>query len=72
MPNVVSNTKTFEDVITAIENKKLEITDPKVENTYFLGSAKFTIVSPNKDYSDLNNMSVGIKPINGDNSFIFC
>jgi len=72
MPNAVSNTKTFEDVITAIENKKLEITAPKVGDTYTLGSAKFTIIAPNKDYDDLNNMSVGIKIINGDNSFIFC
>ena len=72
MPEAISDTKTFEDVLTAIENKNLEITAPKAGDNYTLGSATFTIIAPNKDYSDLNNMSVGIKLTNGENSFIFC
>ena len=72
MPEAISDTQTFEDVITAIENKKLEITAPKTGDTYKLGNATFTIIAPNKIYSELNNMSVGIKLTNGENSFIFC
>ncbi len=72
MPEAVSDTQTFVDVITAIENKKLEITAPKVGDTYTLGNATFTMIAPNKIYSELNNMSVGIKLTNGENSFIFC
>lgn len=71
MPEAISDTETFEDVITAIENKKLEITAPKVGDTYTLGSTTFTIIAPNKIYSELNNMSVGIKLTNGENSFVF-
>lgn len=72
MPNMVSNTKTFEDVLTAIENKKLQITAPKIGDTYKLGNAEFIIIAPNKDYNEANDMSVGIKLTNGNNSFIFC
>lgn len=72
LPEAVSDTKTFEDVVTAIENKNLEITAPKAGDTYTLGSAAFTIIAPNKVYTELNNMSVGIKLTNGENSFVFC
>jgi len=71
MPEAISDTQTFEDVIAAIENKNLEITAPKVGDTYTLGSASFTIIAPNKIYSELNNMSVGVKLVNGENSFVF-
>lgn len=68
-------TKTFEDVVSAIEKKKLSITDPVPGKKYKLGDSEFTILSPKKgkDYGDnYNNWSVGIKLENGKNRFVLC
>lgn len=74
MPQKQANTKTFEDVLDSISAKGLSITKPVVGTKYELGSASFTILSPNKsNYGDeLNNWSVGIKLVNGNNSFVMC
>lgn len=72
MPNKVSTTKTFEDVIEAIENKKLSINEAKVGDKYVLGDAEFVILAPYKDYGDeLNNASVVLRLTYGENSFMF-
>lgn len=74
MPPKVHTTATFEDVITAIENRDLSITMPKPGDTYALGSASFTILAPVKeDYGEeLNNWSVGIRLMHGSNSIVMC
>ena len=72
MPSAITTTNTFEDVLTAIENKGLLITEPVVGDTYKIGKAEFTIIAPNKEYEELNNASVGIKLVNGKNSFVLC
>ncbi|MBE5813388.1 MAG: MBL fold metallo-hydrolase [Clostridiales bacterium] len=73
MPKKATTTKTFEDVVKAIENKKLTITLPKTGDKYNIGDAEFTILSPVKeDYgSNLNNYSVAILLTYGENKFIF-
>lgn len=73
MPKKATTTKTFEDVVTAIENKNLSITLPKVGDKYKIGNGEFTIIAPVKeDYgSNLNNYSVGILLVYGENRFIF-
>jgi beta-lactamase superfamily II metal-dependent hydrolase len=73
MPKKATTTKTFEDVVMAIENKNLSITLPKAGDKYKIGEAEFTILSPIKeDYgSNLNNYSVGILLVHGENKFIF-
>lgn len=72
MPGKAHTTETFQNLLTAIENKALKITAPVVGDVYNLGSAYFTILAPNKDYGDeLNNWSVGIRITNGKNSFVF-
>lgn len=72
MPNVSSNTKTFEDVLLAINYKNLKITSPKVGDTYTLNNAQFTIMAPNKtDYNDVNDASIVVKLQYKNSSFIF-
>lgn len=72
MPKVVSTTKTYKDVITAITNKSKQITEPKVNSTFDLGAAKCIILAPNSaKYEDLNNYSIIIKLKFGNNSFVF-
>lgn len=74
MPQKVHTTKTFEEVIAAIEAHDLSITVPKLGDTYPLGSGSFTILAPVKeDYGeDLNNWSVGIKLVHGSNTIVMC
>ena len=71
LPNVTANTRTFQDVLTAIDEKGLSITVPEVGETYSLGDASFTILGPVSDYGDnLNDWSIALK-IHGNTSFIF-
>lgn len=71
MPEIVHTSRVFEDMLDAIEEKGLKITKAKPKDTYQLGDAEFTILSPVQDYGDnLNNWSVGIKLIYGGNSFV--
>lgn len=72
MPQVVNNTKTFKDVIAAIKDKKLTITTPNVGDSYKLGDAEWTILAPNsKEYEELNDYSIVVRLVFGNNSFIF-
>ena len=73
LPPVEHTTKTFEDVLDSIASRGLKITKPTPGDSYDLGDASFTILSPVKDYgSDLNNWSVGVRLTFGDNSFVMC
>ena len=72
MPNIIHTTKTFEDVLIAIENKGLKITTPNIGDSYELGNANFEILAPkSKSYTELNNYSVVIRMICGKTSFLF-
>lgn len=72
LPAREHTTKTFEDVLNAIDEKGLKITKPVVGDVYQLGAASFEIIAPNRgDYGDnLNNWSVGIKLTQGRRSFV--
>jgi competence protein ComEC len=72
MPKVMNNTKTFEDVIAAINHKNLTITTPVVGDSYKLGDAEWTILGPNsKEYEEINDYSIGIRLVFGNHSFMF-
>lgn len=63
--------RTFEDVLDAMLELDLSITKPVVGDVYQLGSSEFTIIAPNREYgNDLNDWSVGIKLVYGENSFV--
>lgn len=73
MPRAKTTTKTFERLLTAIDNKGLSIHTAKPNDVIFNeGGASAVILAPNKDsYKDLNNYSVVVKLTYGDNSFLF-
>lgn len=73
LPQVTNNTKTYEDVLTAIQNKGLSVTAPVPGNTFNLGEdVQCTILAPNSSsYEYLNNYSIVIKMVYGDTSFLF-
>jgi len=73
IPKKESDTRTYDDVIQAMKYKNMKPTYPNIGDTYSLGSATFTILSPgNNDYgSNLNNYSIAILLENGNTRFVF-
>ena len=72
MPPKEHTTKTFEDVLDAVEAKGLSLTMPEAGDTYSLGSCEFTILGPVSDYGDeLNDWSIVLRLDCGDTSFLF-
>ncbi|MGI6030385.1 MAG: ComEC/Rec2 family competence protein [Eubacteriales bacterium] len=72
LPPVDSTTRTYEEVLDSIEKQELEITVPQIGETYPLGDALFTILSPGKqNYSSLNDWSIVGRLSYGQTSFLF-
>ena len=71
MPDVITTTKTFEDVIDAADKKNLSITIPKIGDTFKLENATIKIIYTGTDATDLNNTSIVLKLIYGNTSFLF-
>jgi beta-lactamase superfamily II metal-dependent hydrolase len=73
LPPVAHTTKTYEDVLDAVEEAGVSLTRPVPGDSYALGDAVFTILAPVGDYgTDLNNWSVGIRLTLGDTAFVLC
>ena len=73
MPKVSNNTKTFEDVLTAIQEKGLSVTTPVPGTSFTLGDeVQCLILAPNSaSYEDLNNYSIVLKVTYNCKSFLF-
>lgn len=71
LPDATTTTKTFEDVLDTIANKKLEITIPEVNSEFNLGEAKLKVIYTGTDESDLNNTSIVLKMTFGNFSYLF-
>lgn len=72
MPNITTNTKTYEDVLTAIENKGLNINIPKKGDKFNLGKAECEVMTDSiLDKNNLNLASIVIKITFGNNTFLF-
>lgn len=72
-PQVNYETKTWKDVLSAVENQGANTIYAKSGDSYTLGETTFTILSPDKDniYKDGNNYSVVIKAEYKNTSFLF-
>ncbi|MBE6069572.1 MAG: MBL fold metallo-hydrolase [Clostridium lundense] len=73
MPKVTSTTETFQDVVTAINNKGMTITAPIPGEVVDLDQdVNLEILAPNGgSYEDLNNYSIVFKLTYGSKSFLF-
>ena len=56
----VSQTKTFNDVLTAIENANNTYSVPNIGDTFYLGDAKVSVIGPVTEYEDNNNNSIAV------------
>jgi len=72
MPKVQSNTKTFEDVLLAIQRKGLKVSTAKAGVTLdWETDAKVQMIAPVREYNDDNDMSAVLKLTFGEISFLF-
>ncbi len=72
MPKMQTNTKTFEDVLDAIQNKGLKVTAPKKGDKLTLGDANIEIMTDsiiNKDNINLSSITLQLQY--GNNKFLF-
>lgn len=68
---ITPTTSSYYKLLTVIEDKNITLQYAKPNKTYSLENADMTLLSPLKDYDDLNNYSVVIKLVHGANSFLF-
>ena len=71
IPDAITTTKTFEDLLDSIERKNLTFTVPTINNTYTLGETTIKIIYTGTDTSDLNNSSIIIKLTYKKTSYLF-
>lgn len=71
IPDAFTTTKTFEDVLDAIENNNLTYNVPKIDETFKLGDAILKVIYTGTDTSDLNNTSIILKMTFKNISFLF-
>ncbi|MBQ6626005.1 MAG: MBL fold metallo-hydrolase [Ruminococcus sp.] len=65
-------TKTWVDVLLAVDETNCNYIDAVVGNTYSFGESYFEILGPvGTDYDNYNDYSVIVKAVCGDNSFLF-
>ncbi len=69
--NYEKDTKTYQKLIQALDDKKVDYFTPIPGEVYSLGSAEFTILAPINTYSDPNNASIALLLKNGDTTFLF-
>lgn len=71
LSNYEKDNKTTQKVKDAMQYKGMTASDYQVGDTFALGNASFTILGPQKEYTDSNNASVALMVQNGNNRFLF-
>lgn len=71
LPDVMTTTKTFVDVLDAMENKNISYTVPSIGDSFELGDAIVQVIYTGNEKNDLNNSSIVLRLTYGNNSFLF-
>lgn len=69
--SVIPTSSTYFRLLTSIKNKNITVEYADPGKNYHIDDAVMTILSPVKDYEDLNNYSVAARFVHGENSFLF-
>ncbi|MCM1124453.1 MAG: MBL fold metallo-hydrolase [Eubacterium sp.] len=69
--NYEKDTKAYQKLIQALDNKRLKYLTPSVGSQYSLGTAAITILAPNATYDNPNDASIACIIQNGNNKFLF-
>lgn len=71
MLDKISTTKTFEDMLDALENKNLKYIVPKTGDSYKLNNSTINVIYEKSNVSDINDSSIVLKLNYFSNSFLF-
>ena len=71
MPDVISTSDTFNDVLDAIEEKDYSVSIPIIDEVFNLNDMKFKIIHTGTDEKNLNDSSVVIRLDFGKTSYLF-
>ena len=71
MPDVITTTRTFEDVLDALESNGVAFNTPEINKKFKFADADVYTLYVGNDSSDLNNTSIVLKMVYRANSFIF-
>lgn len=71
MPNKITTTKTFEDVLDAMEKKGLMFNTPNMDEEFSLGDCNIKVIYNGDDTNDINDSSIVLKLTYKNNSFLF-
>ena len=71
MPDVITTTKTFEDVLDALEQEQIAFETPNVAQTFNFNNTSVTTLSVTDNKKDLNNTSIVLKVKYKNTSFLF-
>lgn len=69
MPEAISTSKTFEDVLDALDKNKVTFQTPKIGDKFTLENTNFEVLSIGTDTSDLNDTSLVLK-MNYNNTYV--
>lgn len=61
MPDVVTTTRSFEDLLDSLKKMKVTFETPKIDSNFTMNDTKFTVLYIGKDTTDLNNTSIVLK-----------
>ena len=70
MPNKLSTTKTFMDVLDALDRRNLKYTVPNKGDTLKLGDANIKVIYAGDETNDINDSSIILKLTYGKTSFL--
>ena len=70
MPNKISTTKTFMDVLDAMKKQNLKYKVPNIGDMFELGNANITVIYVGDETNDINDSSIVLKLTYGKNSFL--
>ena len=71
MPDCYTTTKTFEELLDALEEKNLSFETLDIDSEFVLGDALFKVLYTGTDKRDLNNTSIVLRMTYKDVSFMF-
>lgn len=71
MPDCYTTTKTFEELLDALEENNLSFETPDIDSEFLLGDALFKVLYTGTDKRDLNNTSIVLRMTYKDVSFMF-
>lgn len=71
MPDIMTTTKTFENVLDSLKRNNNYFDTPKIGDKYDICDASFEIIYVGDDETDLNSTSIVLRLTHGNNTFLF-